>query len=273
MNKDQDSSLFNYSDYKKYLLNREKTWIGRGMRKDLSVATNCQKAYVSQVLNADKDFSLEQAEGANAFLGHSKLESTYFLLLVQLARAGTEGLKQHVQDQLKEVRVRALDLRNRIEIQNTLSPEHQMTYYSDPYYAIVHVALTIPELQTPSSLGKRLGVTEARLAEILEFLSTTGLVEKQGQKYKVGQTRIHLGHDSKMILAHHRNWRLKTIDNFSLLKATDLHYSSLVSISQKDFEQLRETLTRTIDRVRKVVRASPEEDLIVFNLDLFQLKR
>jgi len=269
----EETSIFNFINYKKYLLFREQNWNGRGMRRDLSLATNSQKAYVSQVLNADKDFSLEQAESANAFLGHSKLEANYFLQLVQLARAGTEGLKKHIQEQLEETKIKALDLRNRIEIQNSLSTEHQMTYYSDPYYSIVHVALTIPELQTAAALSKRLGLTDVRLSEILEFLSSTGLIEKYGAKFKVGQTRIHLGQDSKMILAHHRNWRLKAIDNLSFLQKNDLHYSSIVSVSTADLEEIRETLTRTIDRIRKTVKASPEEDLAIFNMDLFRFKR
>ncbi|MEK7395435.1 MAG: hypothetical protein AAB116_00725, partial [Candidatus Poribacteria bacterium] len=91
------NSIFEYKDYKAYLkeiLNR-RSENERGIRTRLAEAIYCHNGYVSQVLNGAAHFSLEQAEAINKYLGHNKDQSSYLLLLVQHARAGTSGLKEY----------------------------------------------------------------------------------------------------------------------------------------------------------------------------------
>ena len=110
-------SVFDYSDYKAFL--RE---LGdsrpRGFRKALAEATQCQTAYISQILNGHYHLSLEQAEAATQFLGLSKDEVRCFVLLVEIQRAGTPSLKQFFLSQLAELRERHLMIKERIGVSN-----------------------------------------------------------------------------------------------------------------------------------------------------------
>jgi hypothetical protein len=67
-------------------------------------AIGCQTAYISQVLNADLNFGLEQALKISLLLGLTEDEKRYLLFLVEKSRAGTIELKAHFQKQLEEVR-------------------------------------------------------------------------------------------------------------------------------------------------------------------------
>src|SRR5688500_3076235 len=89
--------LFTYSDYKAYL----RDWIrahphrGRGIKSRLARTAGCQVAYLSRVIERDAHLSLEQAMSLQGPLGHGRGEAKYFLLLVELARAGTQSLRAH----------------------------------------------------------------------------------------------------------------------------------------------------------------------------------
>ncbi len=268
-----ERSLFDFESYKAYLLWREQNWPSRGMRRDLAAAMGCQAAYVSQILNGTGNFSLEQLERASSFLAHTKAEMHFFLLLAQTERAGTQNLRKHFLDQIESARKERVALKNRFDLRQVLSKEDQVTYYSQSSYALVHIALTVPSLQSVKALASRFVLPEEHVSTVLDFLVDTGLATQQGSRFLPGPTRIHLGHDSNLIVSHHRNWRLKAIDDLAIASSLDLHYSSVVSLSASDFNKVRESLARAIERTKKVIRDSPEEALAVFNIDFFKLKR
>src|ERR1700733_5866480 len=89
--------IFDYLDYKSYLkarLDDPEEGGGRGARSRLSEAIDCQTAYTAQVLRGSADFSLEQGESINEFLGHTYEQGNFLLLLIQHKRAGTQRLKE-----------------------------------------------------------------------------------------------------------------------------------------------------------------------------------
>lgn len=92
---EQDKNVYHYQDYKKYL-NAVLSPVGegRGMRSKLARAIGCQTAFISQVLKHDTHFSSEHALLISDFLKHTESESQYFMILVQLGRAGTMALQK-----------------------------------------------------------------------------------------------------------------------------------------------------------------------------------
>lgn len=251
-------------------------WEGRGMRQALSKAMGCQPAHVSQILNGDeRDFTPEQAMSANELLGHDELEGDYFIAMIQLARSGTVSLKEYYQRQMAKIKREQLEISRRLATKHTITPDDQTRYYSHPYYALVHVALTIPELRTPAALSERLALPQAFVTEILAFLVQIGLaIEESDGGYKVGKNRVHLDRSTPMILNHHRNWRSKVIDELTVSKPEDLHYTSVISLSRADFAIVRESLAKAIEHISKdVVPPSKEEELAVLTLDFFTYKK
>ena len=91
--------------YKEYLKARlaqmpRKGW---GARGKLAKAIPCQVGYVSQVLNGEAHFSLEQCYAINNYLAHSEEEGHFFLLLTQLGRAESHPIREYFQKQIDEL--------------------------------------------------------------------------------------------------------------------------------------------------------------------------
>src|SRR3989338_1010700 len=258
-----NQSIFDYKDYKVYLAHVFAVK-GRGQQSRLAQAIHCQTAYVSQVLNGNAHFSLEQAENINHFLDHTKEESHFFLLLIQLARAGTETLKQYFLEHVNDTVKKHLILKNRLTTIETVPREKQVFYYSSWIYATIHVMLSIPEFQTKEAISKYLGLPLSKVSEVLNFLTSIGLAKKENNHFKIGKKRIHVGHDSPIIFHHHTNWRmaaLRSLDRPENNHSYDLHYSSVVTLSKEDILKIKSHLIKEITEVKNIIKNSEEEVL------------
>lgn len=122
-----NKSIFTYINYKIYLkaLIRNTPGYGHGFKSKIAKHLGCQTTYISQILNKDANFSLEQVEDLNELLGHSREESQFFRLLVQWERAGTVKLKNAIQYEIKEVLAKRELLRERVEKTDSLTDEQQ----------------------------------------------------------------------------------------------------------------------------------------------------
>lgn len=263
-------SIFEFGDYKDYLKAFEQG-SPRGARRRLAEAMGCQPAYVTQILNSGAHLSLEQADRLHAHLGHGPDEAQFFLLLVQKDRAGTASLRQFFEGQIAEILQRRLDLKNRLGIRQTLTLKNQVVYYSSWHYAAIHVAVTIETLRSPQAIGQRLRLPVETVAEALEFLVSTGLVAEEGGRYLPGQTQLQLENTNKLISTLHTQWRLKTVQNLERRLRTDLHSSTVITLSRKDAERVREILASAITSAREVVVGSDSEEIYAFCLDFFRL--
>ncbi|MFL5813841.1 MAG: TIGR02147 family protein [Bdellovibrionia bacterium] len=266
--------IFDYDDYKKYLhdLFLSQPSQGHGFRSRLAEAAGCRVSYVSQVLNQDADFSLEQAENLNPLLGHNAEESDFFLLLIQYARAGSHALKTRLKEQILRFRQKRLVLKDRVDIKTTLSPVDQMTYYSAWYYAAIHILVMMPEYRTREAISKYLRMPSEKVSEALKFLTSVGLVKSDGSKYLPGVSRIFLGNDSPMISKHHTNWRMRAIDSLDRDLKNDLHLSTVLSLSREDVIHLKELLAKSIDKGRDIAAKSlKDEEVHCLCVDLFKI--
>lgn len=266
-------NIFDFTDYKEYLKNRIETspQKGRGLKLKMSKALGVQTAYISQVLNKDPHFNLEQAMRINDFWGHSKEESRFFCLLINLARAGTNELKKFIEDEIQEVHEKRKSLKERLAIKESLNEANQHIYYSSWTYAAIHILTSIPEFQTVDKIVERLRLSRDRVQENLRFLVETGLVLEHGNRYVIGTTRIHLDADSLQVRRHHYNWRSQSVISVDRGFKEDLHYSNVVSISSADKPRVKEILIKAIEECRAIIRESPEEDIQVITIDSFTL--
>lgn len=268
-----DLSVFKYSDYKLYLNDIGNTR-PRGYRKALARATGCQTAYISHVLNGLGQFNLEQAEAATRFFEMNKEESRYFLLVVEHNRAGTASLRKLLKQQMEEMQERNLLLKSRVGIEDTLSRENQASYYSSWHYAAVHMACTVPALQTRSALGKALRISLRKLNEVLDFLLGVGLIVRQEQRFLPGQTLLHLEKDSPLIYQHHANWHNKAIASMHEESADSaIHYSSVLTLSTQDVQKIRTLITQNLSEWIDVVKVSREEEVHGLTVDFFRVDR
>jgi uncharacterized protein (TIGR02147 family) len=265
-------TVFDYRDYKIYLndviVNRPER--GRGMKSAIAEALGCQKAYVSQVLSGNAQFSLEQADSLNEFLGHSPDERHFFLLLIQLARAGKPSLVKYFEEQIKQIAENRLIIKERLRIKDTLSREHQAVYYSAWYYSAIHIMLGIERYQTKEALSKHLGLSQKRVTEVLDFLVSLGLAKQRSLgQFEIGPTRMHLERDSPMISKHHTNWRMSAIRSLERASEDELHYSVVASMSEEDRIKVKAMIVKFIQETMGVVHASKDEGVHCLALDFF----
>ena len=271
----QKPKLFEYSDYKAYVSD----WIasrangGRGEKAKIAERARCHPAYISQVLTGPSHFSLEQAESLNELLEHGEDASVFFLLLVELGRAGTKALRKHFERQIQKILNQRLQLKNRFTDKKSLTIEHQATYYSHWAYCGVHMAVLNPATQTPGAIAKYFDLSLAKTVEILDFLTSVGLVKNELGLFTPGDMRIHLDHDSPMISKHHTNWRMQAIKALDQKSPQELHYSGVISLSYEDLPRVREELVKALEKIRALVKDSKDETVYCYALDLFGLGR
>ncbi len=268
-----DLRLIESTNYKEFILRleAEDPRYQRGFRSRLAEHVGCQNAFVSQVLGGRLNFSLEQALLVAEFFGFSEKERKYFLLLVEHERAGTAKLKEYFNEQLASLRQEGLDLQGRIGTDTVLSFEDQAEYYSRPLYSLIHMWITIPGHRTVPALVKALREPESVVRPGVDFLLRTGILVQKGGELTPGKTVMHLGRNSPLIINLHANWRNEAIRSLRSGANTNLHYSTLSSLSHEDFERLQAQMVELINSYVEKVKASPEETVACFTMDFFKV--
>jgi len=266
-------TIFEYQNYKEYIIERiaESPSKGRGIKLKIAEYLSCQTAFVSQVLNGQPNFSLEQGVKLNHFFEHTRDEAKFFILLLQLERAGSAELKAFMNQEIKEILDQRSDLKNRIDIKGSLKKVDQQVYYSNWIYSCIHMMVAIPEFQTPQAIAKHLNLPKEKVMEVIEFLEQTGLIQRVGARYENGVARVHLSKDSVQIQRHHTNWRMQAIRSIDINEPTDLHFSTIVTISKSDVSKIKEIFIKSIEEARKVIRDSKEETLQSICIDFFNV--
>jgi uncharacterized protein (TIGR02147 family) len=262
-----------YTDYRKYLdaALDQAALTQRGARTRFSEFLGFKSGYISQIVKGQSDLSLEQAARANLFFGHTEEESRYFVLLVNHARAGSVELKSIFQGEIDELRERYLDLKTRFKTKDALSDDEKNIYFSSWQFAAVHIALTVPKLQTKDALVRHFKFEPRRISEILEFLVRVGFAKQKDGKYKPGTNWIHLGKDSPLATKNQINWRLRAIRAIEDQKDDELHYTSAFNVSEKDLFKVKAILVKTLEEIRAVIKDTNQETSCSLLLDLFEL--
>ncbi|MEK6579337.1 MAG: TIGR02147 family protein [Bdellovibrionota bacterium] len=268
----KETSVFQYNDYKEYLRAvLQTTGSSRGIRSELASKLNCQSAFISQILNSHVHFSLEHAIQVSQFLSHTSDESNYFMLLVHLGRAGSVKLEEYYRGSIKEIQERRQKIGERIKSQQKLSKEAQVRYYSSWTYAAIHVLLSISKFQTKLEIAEYLGLSAQTVSRCLEFLTEEGLAIPKAGKYEIGKSRIHLGTESPLLKRHHINWKLKAIDAYDEPDPNDLHYSSVITLSQADGARVNKLILELIEKSEKILKETDPEAPFCLSIDLFKV--
>lgn len=265
-------SIFSCTGYLEFLESFLKSsGAGRGMKKSLAEAASCQPSYFSLVLKGDAHLTLEQSENLCRYLRLNVEETDYFILLVSHARAGTRELKAYFKTKLKQIREANENLGQRIQDVEVMSDADGAVYYSSWMYLAIHIATSVPDLQSDRAIAERLHVSVDAVQRALQFLRRLGLVENEGGNWRSTNRQFHLPRESQFVSLHHGNWRRRAVDNAFLQNAEDLHYTGVSSIARQDIEVLRARILELIDESRTIIGPSKEEELICFSVDLFRL--
>jgi uncharacterized protein (TIGR02147 family) len=265
--------IFEFNNYRSFLLDFEESRkpIERGFRSKIADAIGCQNGYVSRVLNGAADFSSEQGLKISSFLGLNQNEQSFFILLIEKERAGTKELKDFYSKKLQKDREDFFNIKSHVGEARTLTDFEQSVYYSSWHYLAVHMLITLDGFSEKKVIAEAIGASEETVSKILLFLLQTGIITEKNRSLKAGVTQIHLNRESPLIRQHHTNLRIAAIQTLHNDSATDVHYSTLSTLSRNDCEKIRVLIMATIQSYTSIVKPSKEEELYGFNIDFYNL--
>lgn len=268
-------SIFEFKGYPDYLRSYLKSLPkeGYGESKRIAEHLSVSSTFFSQILSQQRQLSPEQAQALAGYLGLNKLEANYLFYLVQLERAGSESLRVFLLEKLQEIKEQSLKLVNRIEPKKILSDHEKSVFYSSAIYSAVHLFCSTENGRSVDDIVTRFDITRAKVIEIVRFLSETGLIIEESEKFRMTTQSTHVAQGSVYLLRHHANWRLQAIQASEDLTDTELMFTGQVSLSKADFEILREEIAKFIKVFLNRVHASPADEIANINIDWFWIRK
>jgi hypothetical protein len=264
--------IWEFTEYRPYLMDRLGGEGSRtGLRKRLADHIPVHTTFVSQVLKGRAEFSLEQGEAVNEFLGHTDDESEYFILLLLKDRAGDRRLRARFESKIRVMRDERLNIQKRVGASQEISDKDREKFYSSHYYGAIHVLTGIPEFRTVEKLSEALRLSKPRIQEMVDFCLRIGVLKHEGDELRPGSQHIHLGGRSELVLKHHSNWRLHTLQGLQFVDIDDLHYSACVSLTQKDAFHIKESMLTNLKDNVDIISKSAEEIAYVMSFDFYKL--
>ena len=264
-------TIYESSDYKEYLRN----WVesrpagGRGEYRRMAQVLGVSTTLISQVVNGDKHFSMENANTLCEHLGFNDREADFFLLMVEHARAGSFNYAQRVERRIRFAREEALKLQTRVQNDRQLNPVEMATYYSDWTFTGVTNLVACDSSADIEILAKRLQISRAQAARVLEFLLESGILVRKDAGLDMGAKWTFLSKDSPFVAKHHQNWRLQGFHAMNYRRKDDFFLTGPMSLSKDVADQVLKALPDFVEKITKWVGPSPSEVVRCLNIDFF----
>ncbi|MDZ4663222.1 MAG: TIGR02147 family protein [Pseudomonadota bacterium] len=268
-------NIFDYDDYKVFTKSKITAMPKRGRGQWLNMARSLRlhTSLISQIFQGDKNLTFEQAYSVAEFLGLINLDLEYYVALVQLERAGTHKIKNLLEKQIREIKLKSTKLVNRIGQSKQLNKNDQATFYSNWFYSATRLLTSIPGMNSLEAISQSLDLSKTQIAETLEFLLSCGLVLEKNGLLTYGPLKTHLPATSPLVGRHHINWRLKAIERANKLTGDELMFTLPVTLSKKDFTKLRNMILQFIENAEKIYSPSDPETLAFMNIDWLLLNK
>ncbi len=225
---------------------------------------------ISQVFNGDRHLTLEQAIKLTDFLELQDVNRDLFMTMVLSEKAGSEDLRLYYQEKISKMKQQAGRISEAIPKTTPLSESEKATFYSAWYYSAVRQATALDKVLSREEICERLNLPASLVKTVLEFLVETGLCVKSDNQYRYGKASTHVENTSPFVWQHHKNWRIKGMSHFPCLTEAELMFTAPLSLSEKDFQQVKLILTDVIEKLYAIVPPSPGETLACLNIDWFK---
>ena len=152
-----------------------------------------------------------------------------------------------------------------------MSEEEKSIFYSAWYYTCIWVYISIEGGKTREEIIQRFSLSASLVAQTLDFLTKADIAYQQDGRFYHKINRTHLEKSSPHLKQHHANWRIKAIQKKDQPKEKDLSFTAPLSLSRKDYDQLREEMVGLIKKVSDKVNETSPEEIYCFNMDFFQI--
>jgi uncharacterized protein (TIGR02147 family) len=266
-------SIFEYTDYKQYI----SEWVssrpkqGRGLYSKIASELRTNTVTISQVFRGERQLTPEQGLVLAKFINLNTKETEAFLVMIQIARASTQDLKDYYLQKFNDLKKETQELSKRLDINQPLSNEARAQFYSDWTYSGLRLYCAREDMETFDDIIKAIGLKKQNLQVVLNFLLDNGLVKYQEDgRLTIGMLSTHLESNSPYINNLRRNWRLLALDKTLERNKEDLFYSAPMVISKADIPRIREKLLSFITELTKEISESQCEETACLNIDWFR---
>lgn len=265
-------SLFAYTDYKIWFNTLVKSMPkgGRGQLSQLARFLNTSPVIITQVFKGDRDITPEHAVLLAEYLGLTKTERSYLILLVNHSRAGSYHYKKILSEEIEEQRKKGLEVKSHVHQEKDLTEKAKSILYANWYYLAIWSLVAIPKFNNVQAISEKLDLPRKKIQEAVNFLIDYQLIAEQKNKLVIGTRLLHLESESIHIPRHHQNWRLRAFRNYDKMTSQDLSYTAPMTLSKSDAVKVREKLMRLISETVTVVKDSPSEESFCLCLDWFE---
>lgn len=268
--------VFASTDYKALIRARVKelSRLGRKITlAKLAAKIPVQATYLSKALNDEKThLNEDHLFSVCAVLELLSDETEYVFLLRSHATTTHPARRAHLEARIERLR-RSRELNAAVQEHDSRSSTREMAYLFDPHCVLVHVALSIREYkENPRRLCAALGLTPARLQEILRKLHTLGFVEMDtsGKVTAILRGQIHYGTDHPLMRAHQSLLRQYSAARVVATPETDKHcFMATFSTDEETFRAIQERARALFQEVERHVIPSRRARVYQLNFDLF----
>lgn len=266
-------SIFKFSNYKDFVRDylKNQPHKGHGQLSKIAKELNIHTSLVSHIFNGDKHLSFEQACDLSVYLTLNSLEEDYFIALVQYERAGNPAAKKRCEREIKKLKLKSEELKERIPTDVILSDAESSVFFSQWYYAAVKQIVTLPNCDDASEISKRLRLPPKLVIELLDFLVQSRLLILENGKYTQGPSKIHLDADSPFVSRHHANWRIKSMGHLDVKTNENLFFTMPANLSHENAKAIREILVETAETCANIVDSSSVETMYCLNIDWMKI--
>jgi uncharacterized protein (TIGR02147 family) len=275
-NHETSCSVFDYFDYREFLLDVSARRMGKRKRSEESLAGWSKRLgyrsarSIAMVLNGMRLPSSEMCLRLGRDLNLSKEEFQYFTLLLSLAR-NKNGNTKPILEELERLRPK---IRNEVRLSAL-----DFTHISD-WYALVLKQLisTLSFKENLKWIRNRLRnkVTEAQITRAIDTLLKNGFVERDTRgKLQVKQESVRTPTDipQRAIRAHHKQMMLRAIEALEEQRVSEREISSITfKMDPKRLSEAKRQLCEFRDRFNKTFGGN-HDSVWQLNLQLFQHTR
>lgn len=267
------NSIFNYASFSQFLQNEveKNTHMKRGEKKHIAEYLNIHPTLLSQIFSGQRYFSEEQVFLLLEYMGLSDFEIDYILILHQIHTTGNKKYRERLLKKKEMLKNKSLDISERVEKDRILTDEEKSIFYSSWQYSAIRIFASLEGGKSREEINERFDIDKKQVGEILEFLLKSGLCKLEKGKYHHQVGRTHLEKTSPYLKQHHANWRIKSIQKMDNFRDKDLTFTAPLSLSNKDFEVLREEMVLMIKKISDTVKDTEPEDVFCFNMDFFKV--
>jgi uncharacterized protein (TIGR02147 family) len=264
-------SVYSFRDYREYIQAQiaasGSEW---GLISRMAAAAHCQRSQLSRVLSGHLHLTPDQAFGLSEFWKLDEPAHTYFLKLVEFARASQKRYRDRLSSELDRLRKNQENIAERLRQPPVEVSEVEAFYYSAWHWTALHILVSVPEYHTPRQISERLGLPLRTVESCLERLKKFGLVKLTGGRWSFNSQTTHLPKSSPFISVHHSNWRQRAVTDSQSDASDGLHYTMVQSISEKDYSAIKQMILSMIEEYNRTAGPSKEEELVCFTCDFFR---